>query len=267
MTSRVPLDKIVDLASGRLGKEEALALLDQLEHDEHASRDLDLVTSMMDVVEQEGDALAVERSSRPATILSRLRSFADSLTPRLKAHPVLSGVAAFAAVFGALMIVVPSSSPYGPLASMQDFNFGATVRGVDLEDFSSAFDLYQKGKYDDSIRLFERYIRAFAHGPLVEYAHYSAGAAYLRWSEWRLLSLFIGFDKDRVQRGIDHLQEVVNISNRKRLLEDAHWLLAKGRLMQADVPRALEEFQVVEAMGGERREDAAGMIRVLQQMH
>ncbi len=264
MSERIPIGKIVDFAAGRLSREESLAVLDQIEHDEQASQDLELVASMMDLEEKERIVLAAEVAGQHATMLSRLRSLVFPVLPKFRAHPVLSGAAAFAVVFAALMIMLPLSSPYGTFASLHDFDFGATVRGVELEDFDVAFDLYREGKYEESIKLFERYIRAFPMGNLREYAHYSAGAAYLRWSEWRFFSLYIGFDRQRVRDGMEHLHEVVQISRNGRLLEDARWLLAKGNLMLSEIEPAKKELRMLVEMGGGRSEEAAEMIRALQ---
>jgi tetratricopeptide (TPR) repeat protein len=264
MRKKIPIDRIVDFASGQLSREESLALLNEIEHDQQASQDLDLIASMMDVVETEGDNLFAEKTAKPESVFSRLRSFGSSLLPKLRAHPVLSGAAAFAAVLAAIMVMLPQSSPYGTMASVRDYDFGATVRGVELEDFNAAFDLYREGEYEESIKLFERYIRAFPRSKLLEYAHYSAGAAYLRWSEWRFSSLFIGFDRGRVQKGIEHLQEVVRVSGNGRLLEDVHWLLAKGSLMISNPGLAMDELHIVVQMGGSRRDEAAEMIQELQ---
>ncbi len=264
MSKKIPIARIVDFASGRLGREESLALLKEIEHDQQASQDLDLIASMMDVIEAGGDSLFEENAAKPAGVFSRLRSFGSSLLPKLQSHPVLSGAAAFAAVFAALMLMLPQSSPYGTMASLRDFDFGASVRGVELEDFDVAFELYREGKYEESIRLFERYIRAFPRSKMLEYAHYSAGAAYLRWSEWRFSSLFIGFDRGRVQKGIEHLQEVVRVSGNSRLLEDARWLLAKGSLMMSNPGPAMDELRIVVQLGGTRRDEAAEMIQALQ---
>ncbi len=80
------------------------------------------------------------------------------------------------------------------------------------------------------------------------------------------MSLFIGFDREKVERGVDHLSEVIRLSSNRRLLEDSHWLLAKGSLMQSEIDRAVDELRFVVQMGGERREDAAEMILALQQL-
>jgi hypothetical protein len=54
MSEKIPIDKIVDFAAGRLSREESLALLDQIEHDPQASQDLDLIASMMEVIDKDG---------------------------------------------------------------------------------------------------------------------------------------------------------------------------------------------------------------------
>jgi hypothetical protein len=266
MGKQIPIDQIVDFAGGRLSREEALALLDRIEHDERASEELDLVASMMDVVVKEGDALSAERTAARKPLLARMRSFGSSLLPEMQSHPILSGTAAFALALAALMILLPPSSPYGSLASLDDFDFAATVRGVGTGEFEVAFDQYREGKYEESARLFDRYTRAFPHSTLLEYAHYSAGAAYLRWSEWRLASLYVGFNRERVVKGMDHLQEVIRISSDHGLLEDTHWLLAKGNLMLLQTEQAVQELRVVVQMGGGRSAHAAGLIQAVQRV-
>src|SRR5512141_3417711 len=98
MGKRIPIDRIVDFAAGRLSKEEALALLDRIENDEQASRDLEMVTAAMDLFEKEGEALSAERTVEPEPLLVRARAFVTSILLKMRAHPVLSGAAAFAFV-------------------------------------------------------------------------------------------------------------------------------------------------------------------------
>src|SRR5512140_971921 len=161
MTKRIPIDRIIDFAAGRLSREEALALFDQIERDEQASKDLEMITATMDLLDKEGDSLSAQRVARPPAVSSQIRALISSLFAKFRAHPVLSGVAGFTFVFAALMIMIPPSSPYGTLASLHDVDFGATVRGVESEDFEAACGLYREGKYEEAIKLFERYIRAF----------------------------------------------------------------------------------------------------------
>jgi hypothetical protein len=264
MKKKIPVDKIVDFASGRLSREESLAILDVVEEDEQASADFEMVTSIMGVVEEEGAALSAERSRRQEKSHFWLWELLASLGHKFRVHPVLSGAASFAIVLALLMIMVPHSSPYGVLASTDDFDFGATVRGVDLEDFEVPFAMYGEGKYEESIRLFERYIRAYPRSGLLEYAHYSAGAAYLRWSEWRVATFFIGFDRNRVMEGVKHLEEAVRISSNRRLQEDARWLLAKSDLMLTDVDAAAQKLRAIALMNGSRREEAVNLIQALE---
>lgn len=266
MSKRIPIARIVDFAGGRLSREESLALLDRIEHDKQASQDLDLVASMMDVVAKEGDALSTERAVGQKPLLARIRSYVSSILPEFRSHPVLSGSAAFALALAALMILLPPSSPYGSLASLHDFDFAATIRGVGPVEFEVAFDQYREGNYEESARLFERYTRAFPHSTLLEYAHYSAGAAYLRWSEWRLASLYVGFNRERVLKGMDHLQEVIRSSSDQRLLEDTRWLLAKANLMLLQTEPAVAELRIIVQMGGSRSADAAGLIQAVQRV-
>ena len=267
MNEKIPIDRIVDFAAGRLSREESLALLEQIERDPQASQDLDLIASMMEVVDKDGKELFGGARETVPSVFSRVRSAITSILPKLRSHPVLSGAAAFAAAFGALMLLIPASSPYGTVASLHDFDFGATVRGVEVEEFNVGFDLYREGKYEETIRLFERYIRAFPNSRMVAYAHYAAGAAYLRWSEFRFFSFFIGFDKSRVRHGLEHLREVAQSSSNGRLLEDAHWLLAKGELMLSNLQAANDELRIVVRMNGSRRDEAADMIETLQTVH
>ena len=266
MSRNIPIGKIVDFAAGRLSREESLALLEVIEHDRQASQDLELIASLMDVVEKDGEELFEGEILDHPRVLSRLRSFASNLLQRLRAHPVLSGAAAFAVVFAAVMLMLPMSSPYGSIASVRDFDFGASVRGVELEEFAVAFELYRQGRFDESARQFERYLRAFPRSEMSEYAHYAAGAAYLQWSEWRLGSVYIGYDRGRVQEGMKHLDEVVQTSRNLRLLEDVHWLRMKGYLMISDPQAALEESDTIVRMGRNRREAAEEMIRVLHSL-
>jgi hypothetical protein len=60
---------------------------------------------------------------------------------------------------------------------------------------------------------------------------------------------------------------VAQSSSNGRLLEDAHWLLAKGELMLSDLQSANDELRIVVRMNGSRRDEAADMIETLQTVH
>lgn len=268
MSKRVPTSKITDFAAGHLNREESLALLAEIERDEDASRELDLVASMMEVSRREGADLFVEPGLERARVHSLFLSLVwDWLFPKFREYPALSGVVAFAVVLALLLALVPPSSPYGDFASVRDFDYGETVRGVDLPELERALGLCNRGEYEDAAKLFERQARAFPRSELADYAQYSAGAVYLRWSEWRVASFYVGYDRRRVEEGLVHLREVVRSATNRRLLEDTHWLLAKGHLMAGRIGDALDEFRYVEEMEGSRSTDAARMIRELQALN
>jgi tetratricopeptide (TPR) repeat protein len=264
MKKRIPVSRIVDLARGELSPEESLKLLQEIEQDERASRDLDIVASMVDVVDREGDSLFAAGSTRAETLSSRATSFIVSIARWLKGRPVYAGVAAFVVVFALIVIMLPPASPYASLASIREFDFSATVRGVELADVEAALEHYREGRYQEAIKLLERYVRAFPRSELLGYAHYSAGAAYLRWSEWDMIPAYVIFDQERVREGIEHLQWAVRISSNSRLEEDARWLLAKGYLMLSDREAAGRQLQAIEKMRGTRYIEATEMDEVLQ---
>ena len=68
----------------------------------------------------------------------------------------------------------------------------------------------------------------------------------------------------RTADAVPHLERVIALGE-SAYLEDAHFYLAKARIRQGDIERARRELTRVTALDGERRDEAARLLRELPQ--
>lgn len=257
---------LIDFAMGKLSAEESLRVIEELERDPAASAELD---DVMDIVNFSaihgeevfgGEDATVVTQSPIEKVVYKVREF---LQPKRFAYPVA------ALVFFLVALVATSSlvtDRYYPLTHIERLDFESRVRGPGVEDFAKAYEAFGEGHYDESIRLLERFIRAYPKSELVDYAHYSAGAIYLVSSKRTFISLFPSFDLDRLNRGMEHLELAIRKSSNPRTVENSHWLQAKGYLMSAQPERAIAELQVIASLNGLKRDEAKRLMSEIREI-
>ena len=271
MGKKIDRNKIVDLTLGNLSPEESLKLLEEIETDPDASHDLELANAVLNFVQVHGKEVfgpeKASTSSRAFRWDAILLKVQDVIRRKRFAYPAILALGTF--VMLALLVTAShvSTGKYYQLTKIDEVEFGARLRGPGKEDFALASDYLLQGRYDESIRLLERYIRAYPGSDLLKFAHYSAGAIYLLSAHSSVVSLFPTYDRDRVTKGLNHLSLVEIGPTSIKLEEEARYLQAKGFLMLDRPDEALAELLGVVLLNGSRKEDATELISEIRRIH
>lgn len=264
MKRRVKSAAISDLVLGKLSPEESMRLIEQMENDPGASEDLELATEMLNVAGESGGDI-FERAQVPGSVHPAVH---EGLRPYVKRFlgegriRVPAGIAGATAVLVIAVLIARSqiSNPYDALARVDPLECQMTVRGPGDEEFGRGYREFSAGNYDEAIRLFERYIRAFPSGDLVDYAHYSAGAACLVSARRNLFGVFPSYDNGLVERGMEHFM-VAERSSNLRIVEESSLLHAKGLLMLRRADDALLQLSKTTGLNGVERGKALDLLR------
>ncbi len=271
MTRKIQKSKLIDFAMGKLTPEESLSIIEMLEKDPVASRELEVISGILNIAALEGQEafkkVESETTSKYPRFLDAIVDFADQLRERRIAYPLLGFSSVVLAIVGLVVASRLATGRYYELTQIERPEFEVPVRGQEEVDFGTAQRLYSQGKFDESIHLMERYIRAFPEGDMIDYAHYSAGAMHLLSSQQSFLSLFPSFDRRKILTGMEHLQQAIVTTRNARIAEDALWLRAKGYLMLDSADEAVGELSKIERLNGMRKDSASQLIariRILQ---
>jgi tetratricopeptide (TPR) repeat protein len=264
-------NRIVDLALGKLSPEESLKLLEEIETDPDASRELELANTVLNFVHLHGEEVfGPEKASMPSKAIqwdAILLNGREFFRRKRFAYPAVVALGALA-ILGVLVTASHfSTSRYYRLTKIDEMEFDTRLRGPGQEDFVLASDYLLNRRYDESIRVLERYIRAFPRSDLLQFAHYSAGAVYLVSAHSSVVSLFPTYDRERVTRGLSHLSYAETGTSSIKLEEEARWLRAKGFLMLDEPDEALAELQRVVLLNGSRKREATDLISEIRRIY
>ena len=111
--------------------------------------------------------------------------------------------------------------------------------------FLSAMEVYSGGNYAGAIPGLEDAVRA---EPALPAARFFLGVSYLQL--------------DRRSEAIEHLREVTRLGE-SPYLEDAYFFVAKASIRNGDIEAARRELRTVIALGGNRRDEASGLLTAL----
>ena len=254
------MDQITDFALGKLSPERSLQVLEEMERDPAGSRRLDVVADMVRLGTEHGDeifqvpaATSVwsERVSRAFRRPVRSGTISYRWARPVLACMILLALAAILEISSEF-----STSRYYALTTIDRLALEQNTRGQGGPEYAAGCGLVSRGKYTDAIRTFERFLRAYPENDLRYVAEYSLGATYLLAAHRSVGPFFPSYDVMFVVRGLGHLQQAAGGARNRRVVEEAHWLRAKGFLMLSDRADALAELDRVIAMGGPKTEEA-----------
>ncbi len=253
--NRKPLS---DFVLGKLPPEESLKMLDEIERDPHASKEVDTLAGLA-TLGAAGDRVFTEsRMGLGDRLAAMLKKFRDVLVHR---RVILAGsfglLILAAAVFLADRIV---RNPYDNLARVHPDDLVSLVRGPMEDDFTKAYGRIADGNYDDALRTFERFLRAYPRSPLAGYAHYSAGMVCLLSARHTTLGLAPRYNPERVSQALLHLRAAGDGGALPGLVEESHFQSAKAYLMLGRTEDAMNELQAVLATRGQLYSDAVTMM-------
>ena len=173
---------VSDLALGHLSPEESLRLLDRIESDGEASAELELHIGLVNLAQSRGEEIFRIRPNRAGAegFSPGVRESTPVWVPSIR--PAILLRAAALLLVPVLLLVGADrliTDPYAHLARVEKPEFSVLVRAGEREDVNLAYRLLDAGQYDEALRLFERFARAFPGSDIVDYVHYSAGSVYL----------------------------------------------------------------------------------------
>lgn len=260
MKKKPSLTSLVDFANGRLTPEESLEILDHLEKDSEASKELETIARVLNYVEKRGDEEFAAGARATSAHAIGFRNWGGLFNHWKLPSPAFSLVVILLFLAGVVVASRLTTSPYYELTSIGPMEFESLERGPGAEDFAVAQRRFAERRYDDAIRVLERFTRALPNSPGVDYAHYCAGAACLVSARQSILTLFPWFDRDRVSRGMEHLEKAIEKSSNLRIVEESRFMRAKGFLMLGRPSEAVEELEKAKIINGAKREEATELI-------
>jgi hypothetical protein len=261
MAKKIPTSTIIDFAHGRLSPSESLEVLDSIERDPRASKELDLVVDLMnEAADPDSAVFAPPLPARKPFLTRVIRSFAGAF----RNHPFLHPAGAFGSLVVTLCIVIGinlmSSNKLDELTGIDRTAFTWNARGTDNSDIAGAYVFFTNGEYEKSLTLLDRYLRLEPRGELAPYVHYTAGAVSLISSKRNHFSLFQTHDALLISNALEHLSRAISGTSNRRLLEESRFLRAKGYLMLYRPAEAIAELDTVRTLNGPRSEEAMQMI-------
>jgi len=261
MAKQIQVSTIIDFAHGRMTSSESLELLESIEKDPHASKELDLVVDLMnEASDPQSEVFRAPTSDQRSVLLGVFRSSIDTI----RNHPFLYPAGAFGSMVAALAIVISvnvlSTNRFDELTGIERTAFTWNARGIDNSDIAGAYTCFTNGQYDKSLTLLDRYIHLEPRGDLAPYVHYAAGAVGLISSRENFLSIFQTRDVARISDALNHLALAISQTSNRRLLEESRFLRAKGYLMLDRPVDAISELDSLRSLNGPRCEEAMQMI-------
>ncbi len=186
--------------------------------------------------------------------------------PRVRVFPVY-GIS-FAVLF-ILLWISPffRGSDYidNKFLSIEKQEIRFNTRNSSAKILNQGFDAFNRGDYQKSITNLEGFINQYSNDTSsVAYAHKISGIAYLFESKKAIFGRFKKYDPIYLDRGIEHLQQVIKLTENKRLLEDAYWFIGKGFLFKKEIDKAAGSFKSVLQFKGEKYKAAQQILENLE---
>jgi len=261
MAKQIQISTIIDFAHGRLTPAESLGLLESIEKDPRASKELDLVVDLMNEAGDPGSKMFKTPASDQRSIFARV---VRSAIENIRNHPFLYPAGAFGSLVAAFVIVISvnvfSANKLDELTGIDRTAFTWNARGTDNSDIAGAYICFTNGQYGKSLTLLDRYLRLEPRGDLAPYVHYTAGAVCLISSRQSFLWIFQTRDVARISEALGHLSLAISQASNQRLLEESRLLRAKGYLMLHRPVEAIAELDSLRSLNGPRCEEAMQMI-------
>ena len=265
--SRSERAEISELVLGGLPPEESLDLLEKIEQDPEASRELEMQVEILNFMSEKGGTLTVAQPEE-AGILAQFRSWVSGqwhwMPPRLRL--VVLASAAVALIFGATELAkrARSGSVYSDLIAFNGPELEVTLRGSPPLDIELASRLYEGGEIEEAIKVVQRYVHAHPASQDLDQAEHVLGKMYLRSAKQVRYFVLTRYDLRRVRMGIEHLDASIRLTSSERLMQECHWVRGMALLMIEEVGGAVHEFQAVADSAGPRKGSALAMLEKLR---
>lgn len=261
MAKRIRSSTIIDFAHGRLTPAESLGLLESIEKDARASKELDLVVDLMnEAADPHSGIFRIPVAQETSFLCRTMRSIVENV----RSHPILYPAGAFGSLVAALGVLacinLISGNRLDELTGIDRTAFSWNARGADNSDIAGAYEFFTRAEYAKSLSLLDRHLRLQPDDDLAPFVHYTAGAVCLIASKRYYFALVQTYDVPLISEALQHLSSAIGRSTNRRLLEESRFLRAKGLLMINKPREAAAELDTVRSLNGPRSDEAMQMI-------
>lgn len=175
-----------------------------------------------------------------------------------------AGIAVLLVMILFLPILTNSDSMYHKLAKLENTEITFLTRSSGVDNLKFGISEFNNGNYSLAVEELESFILGHPDDPNREIAEYVCGLAHL-FSADKGLDEHIGMEAhENIEKGIQHLQTVLLISENKRLQEDCDWYIGKAYLMKREAPTALGYFEKVQNSKGRKSQKAKEILLELR---
>jgi hypothetical protein len=256
---------VVDMACGRLTPDESLHMLEEVERNPETSAAFETAVDLVNL-SSEGEENIFRDADDGGKSLWRAMTW--WVMDRCEIHPVLYPVGGLFLLLMSCFVIMAANSVwmgrYEELTGIDRTVFEWNVRGPGDGEVAIAYHFFTTGDYEQSLAHLERYMRSRPDERGEGFAEYTAGVVCLLSARKTMFGLFPTYSSSMVSRGLDHLKLAADRSTNPRLVEESHFLRAKGFLMLGQKEAALVEFDAVKALGLIRSEEASQIVARLQ---
>lgn len=160
-----------------------------------------------------------------------------------------------------LPLIKGGGNIYDRLGQLEEMQISYLTRGAGIDLLQSGVAEFNRSNYAASVEMLEQFSAERAGDPNRDFAEYVCGLAYIfranNASEEAI-------QRQYIDKGIEHLQNVVLSSSNLRFQEGANWFIGKGYLMLEDGQTALKYFKRVQDLNGRKAQKARNIVTELE---
>lgn len=185
--------------------------------------------------------------------------------PMPKLYPVALGAVA------ALFIMIwfgpffrSSENPYFKLVSIDKESASFLTRSSLSQNLTEGLAAFNQGDMERAIQSLQGFIRTNVDDPLLFYAHYMLGIAYLNQAKSDFLGRFKQVEAESVETGIENLELAKSLTQNSNITEGCNWYIGMAFLMKGDGTGAKTMFERVVEFRGRRFKEAKEMLSEIE---
>lgn len=167
-------------------------------------------------------------------------------------------------IYMVLYIISSSITPaYFNDAAIKQDSQSSITRGRATENFQNSLKALEKNNYDEAISFLQKDIRENPDDATIFYSYYITGLSYLETAEKDFLGLFPKYNRERVGKGKQYLEESIRKNNSGKFESiklNSYFYLAKANLMLDDKKSAKEYLHMVINNKGSKMEEAKHLL-------
>ena len=262
MSKRIDSSRITDLVLGKLPPEEALKVLDEVERNPEASREVELAVQMLNFARGEGaEEFASQEAAATAKVKLRRRWW-DVVPGWIRAPRLVYAMAAVSVVVVLGIVtryfVVPRDVI--PDAGGEWIEW-ATVRFPESVDLLTAQETFRDGGNLAAYDKLTRYLRVHPDDPLRGEVRYNAALLCFDLGREEVAGILVSYDTVWISRGLGILDMVVEDTSSVALVEGARILRAMGLIAVGRGAEAEADLRIVSDLRGPHEAEARKLLQ------